>query len=72
MIELKTMEKFNIKGRGTVFTAKMSENPQVDFKTLIHRFVVIEGQKYRVVGLEHSDKNGFVADGVGVVVSPAP
>ena len=72
VINIQTIEKFNIKGRGTVFSASMAANPVVDFQTLIHRLVMIDGVKYRVVSLEKSAKNGFVDDHVGIVVTPAP
>lgn len=68
--EINIQERFEIKGRGTMYTASQAENSDVRLDKLAGKTVRIAGVAYRVTGVEMSEKNGKIQDGAGLVVVP--
>lgn len=61
-------DRFQIKGRGTVFTATAKENPHVDLGTLTNKDVEIEGKMYKVTAVEAAYNNFGLVAHFGLVV----
>ena len=83
-LTVKADGKFQIKGRGTVFTANKNDNPDINLPTLLGQTITVievmnpqpplqvEGQLFTVTAVEMFT-NGFNEPGnnVGLVVRPA-
>jgi hypothetical protein len=64
---IKPVEWFNIIGRGWVVTASRKAH-DFELTTLKDEIVLIDGEEYLVIGVEHFHLGSFVGDPVGLIV----
>jgi len=68
--EIVVDEVVPVKGRGDIYVCSQSKNPDVNLSQLMRKWVRVNGIAYVVTSVEMSEKNGLLADGVGLILKP--
>jgi hypothetical protein len=68
MLEFKSLGKFTIAGRGSVFVVENDRERKEDFEDLYPR-VKIDGKEYKVRGVESRGMTQYKGDELGLLIS---